>query len=363
MSIIPTNMEHGIVCNITDSVENYFGWPSVAKLEDGTIVAGASGLRRGHGCPWGKSVLCYSTDGGKTYGAPQIAHNDLSDNRDLGVIAMGGQTFAITWFSDDTRQFTSLFDWMSPENKAEALAYIETWDKDTLETLLGSWAKITEDGGKTWTRAIRVPVSAPHGFTVLSDGTLGYLGKGFDEKSYCTSGKVRYAVSQDGGFTWQIRCDLPISDEDNDLYHEPHVIELDDGTLMGVIRYHIPKAKGSNLDTCLSFSRDGGYTWTEPVRMNVAGSPPHLLKHSSGAIVMVYGYRHPGAYGQRAVVSRDNGQTWSDEIILRDDGPSGDLGYPASIELDDGSIYTVYYQELPGQNYCSLLWTKWELPV
>ena len=95
--------------------------------------------------------------------------------------------------------------------------------------------------------------------------------------------------------------------------------------------------------------------------MNVAGSPPHLLRHSSGAIVLTYGYRHPG-YGQRAVVSRDEGATWSEEIIIRDDGPSGDLGYPCSIELSDGSVFTVYYQQLPGQKQCSLLWSKWKLP-
>ena len=90
-------------------------------------------------------------------------------------------------------------------------------------------------------------------------------------------------------------------------------------------------------------------------------APPHLLRHSSGAIVLVGGRRLPG-YGQRAVVSYDEGQTWSDQIIIRDDGPHGDLGYPCSIELDDGSIYTVYYQYLAGQKKASLLWSRWELP-
>jgi hypothetical protein len=33
-----------------------------------------------------------------------------------------------------------------------------------------------------------------------------------------------------------------------------------------------------------------------------------------------------------------------DELLLRDDAPNGDLGYPASIELEPGVVLTVYYQ-------------------
>ena len=66
-------------------------------------------------------------------------------------------------------------------------------------------------------------------------------------------------------------------------------------------------------------------------------------------------------YGQRARISRDDGATWSDEIILRDDGPDGDLGYPCSVELPGGDILTVYYQKRPGESLCSILWTQWRI--
>ena len=58
----------------------------------------------------------------------------------------------------------------------------------------------------------------------------------------------------------------------------------------------------------------------------------------------------------------DRGDTWSDEIMLRSDGVSTDLGYPASVECRDGSVITVYYQALPGDRKCSVLYTKWRLP-
>lgn len=355
---IYANAVHGVVCHIEEGTERYFGWPSVVKLGDGTIVAGASGLRGAHVCPWGKSVVFYSKDQGETFGEPQIVHNDMIDNRDLGMAAMGGQKFAITWFSTDSRcylgNYISPETMPSPELYAAAEAYMATWDDDTAAALVGSWGKITKDGGKTWTRPIRMPVSNAHGFILMKDGLLGYLGKRFREDwSRYHDGDVEFWVSSDEGYTWAYRGTVPGPDEFVMEHGEPHVIELADGGLMGVIRW--------TGDIRCTFSHDGGRTWTVPERMHVNGVPPHLLRHSSGAIIMTYGYRHPG-YGQRAVVSYDEGQTWSEDIIIREDGPNGDLGYPCSIELDDGSIYTVYYQYLDGHNHASLLWSRWELP-
>ena len=42
----------------------YFGLPTVARLQDGTLALAASGFRHGHMRPWGKSVLFESADEG-----------------------------------------------------------------------------------------------------------------------------------------------------------------------------------------------------------------------------------------------------------------------------------------------------------
>jgi len=40
---------------------------------------------------------------------------------------------------------------------------------------------------------------------------------------------------------------------------------------------------------------------------------------------------------------------------------NGDLGYPASVQLDDGSIFTIFYQiDQPGEK-TSLMGTRWRL--
>ena len=74
------------------------------------------------------------------------------------------------------------------------------------------------------------------------------------------------------------------------------------------------------------------------------GFPPHLLTLSDGRLLCTYGYRR-APFGERACIS-DDGVTWDRrrEIVLRDDADSGDLGYPATIEVDSGELITVYYQ-------------------
>ena len=54
----------------------------------------------------------------------------------------------------------------------------------------------------------------------------------------------------------------------------------------------------------------------------------------------------------------DFGETWRDDYVLDERAHDGDLGYPASVELDDGSIVTVYYQKYPDDAKCSILCTK-----
>jgi hypothetical protein len=93
-----------------------------------------------------------------------------------------------------------------------------------------------------------------------------------------------------------------------------------------------------------TFSDDRGRTWADPIETPLWGFPPHLLLLSDGRVLVTYGYRRE-PFGQRACISED-GLNWdrSQEIIIRDDAPNKDLGYPASIELEPGKVLTVYYQ-------------------
>lgn len=345
--------KHGVVCMRPGSEYGYFGWPSAAILGDGRVVVGCSGLRRHHVDPFGKTVLCAGTpkDG---FGECIVGHDSPLDDRDAGVVALGGNSLLVTWFTLDTRIFRDDLMKYSPAEFEVMDAAMRAFPEDA-KKYVGSWTMRSDDGGATFTSPARCPVSSPHGPVVMRDGRLIYLGKLFPEGMDRPFGIVSCAESRDG-LHWDVLGEVPLPENvTNGQFHEPHVIELNDGALLCLIRYHYPNG---GLGIYKSVSRDGGRTWSTPEDMGIHGSPPHLLRHSSGAIVLTYGWRH-APYGQRARISRDDGATWSDEIILRDDGPDGDLGYPCSVELPGGDIFTVYYQKRPGESLCSILWTQW----
>lgn len=178
-------------------------------------------------------------------------------------------------------------------------------------------------------------------------------------------------TSKDGGYTWTYTGTVPPGEDITvDNMHEPHVVELPGGRLLGAIRVHERKAQ-PDFTVYTTYSDDRGKTWSVPVCIGVDGSPPHLLVHSSGAVICSYGRRRgdggkkdrrPEDRSERACVSYDGGETWTEDYCLNDEIDTQlDMGYPASVELSDGSIMTVYYQCWPGDWYTSVLYTKWRL--
>jgi len=119
--------------------------------------------------------------------------------------------------------------------------------------------------------------------------------------------------------------------------------------------------RGSSCIASSAITRDGGRTWTVTHSTGIWGYPPHLLPLRDGPLVVVYG-RRKAPFSERACVSTDGGTTWdtANELTLCD-AVNTDLGYPASVQLDDGTILTVYYQD-PGPDQDTCLWaTRWRL--
>lgn len=343
----------------------YQAWPTVVKAPDGTIYAAASGSRLGHLCPFGKNFLYISRDDGESWEGPIIANDTWLDDRDAGLCAWGESNLLLSWFNlrperFDSREGKHLAGITAPISLA-AREYWRNLPPEAIEP--GSYLKLSQDGGKTWGDKIRVPVTSPHGPLCKKDGSLLYLGKIYmpqDPENY-PNGQICAIQSQDGGKTWEkLGLVEEAEDTDRSICHEPHAIELADGTILGAIRVSPGKFIGDST-VHLTRSTDGGKTWTRPEPTGWVGTPPHLLLHSSGAIVMTYSCR-VAPNSQRARISCDNGITWSEELVISPESPDWDHGYPSSVELSDGSILTVYYQKCPGDEFNSILSTRWQLP-
>ncbi|MBR5868877.1 MAG: exo-alpha-sialidase, partial [Clostridia bacterium] len=204
-----------------------------------------------------------------------------------------------------------------------------------------------------------IPISAPHGPTMCRDGSLIYLGVrmyGEDREIPKDGGGVAFCRSVDGGYHWEVCSEIrePAWLPDGAWLDEPHVLELPDGRLMAAFRVEGP------FTLAAAFSRDGGYTWGEVEDLGVCGSPPHLMLHSSGALICTYA-RRDEVCAQCAIVSHDLGTSWETGYMIDDRSSTWDLGYPSTVELDDGSLMTVYYQKYGEDPNCSILYTRWRL--
>ena len=341
----------------------YIGWPTVCRLANGDVMAVFSGDRDEHVCPFGKVQMVRSSDEGKTWTDPVTIANGPIDDRDAGIVQLPDGEIFVTYFTSVAYRAPGILA-RHPDYKR----FDDALSDDVRRASLGNWAVRSRDNGKTWTKPEKLSMrgQTPHGPILLRDGSLLQFGRYFAGRTVISAER-----STDGGRTWEMLCsDVPDVNGENakgQMFHEPHVVELADGTLVGMVRYH-------GADNCMreTVSKDGGRTWTPMAKSPLVGLPPHLIRLADGKIVCVYGRRLKShGFGEFAAISDDGGATWdyANEISL---APShcGDLGYPASCVLASGDILTVFYQQPePGQKPC-LMAARWrvkrfhdELPV
>ena len=336
--------EPKVIMQNPQSKHNYFGWPTAARLQNGKIAVVASGYRVRHVCPFGKTVIAYSDDEGKSYTRPAVVIDTVLDDRDGGILAFGKSGVMVTSFNN-----TVAFQRDRADSTAYDLAYLDMVSPDEEARDLGANFVISNDFGVTFGEIHKSPITSPHGPIELSDGSILWVGRTFSPDNSHRIGIDRieaHVVAPDGSMTHIGTIDN-VYDPDLGfvpLSCEPHAVELSDGSILAHIRVHNKKNQREFLTVYQSISRDKGRTWTKPERIldKIGGAPAHLFKHSSGVLISTYGYRYE-PFGIKAMFSYDSGKTWDTDNDIYINGISLDLGYPSTVELSDGSLLTVFY--------------------
>ncbi len=343
---------------ISRNPSHYPAWATMARRANGELVAVYSGGREAHVCPFGRVELIRSKDNGQTWSWPRIIMDSPIDDRDAGILETPKGSLLATTFTSLAYEkvLAGARDW--DREKAERWNAVERASTAAeRESLLGAWMLRSTDGGLTWSAPYRIPVNSPHGPIALSGGRLLYAGRQFGGSGTV----IGVWHSLDDGQTWRLLAPIPARPGD-DLanYHELHAVEAADCRIVAHIRNH---NSPNERETLQSESLDGGKTWSVPRAIGVWGLPSHLLRLSGGRLLMSYGYRR-APRGNHARISEDHGRTWSEPVVLSDDG-TGDIGYPSTVELPNGEMLTLWYEAMPAgsaaQAFSVLRLARWKL--
>jgi len=281
-------------------------------------------------------MVAESGDDGHTWSVPRVAVDALIDDRDPKLMQMRDGTIVMNFFRTNWTGY--------PQSPA---------------TLVGTYVARSNDGGNSWGDPVKVGTkmdgpssvvvgayyagyAATHGPAVeLANGELlvplyGKLPTG----GYGLATVVR---STDGGLSWPKENESVIGVGAGLDYQEPNLSVLRDGTVMSIIRTSINKAY-------LSYSKDGGHSWTTPSRTDLPASSHHQLMLRNGDMLLTYGDLSNQFGAGRPTVGRivehpgDGIDAKKDHLIYDaaiHGWPTYDQANPSSVELLPGKYFTV----------------------
>jgi hypothetical protein len=323
--------------------EGEAGKPSIVVMPSGEIVVSyIRGYNLAKNPPENERMeVIRSADGGETWSEAVRATNSPYNDREGYLILLPDGTLLLCYM--------------------RVMAHL-----DPAHPWQGPFICRSEDGGRTWSEAWQVDISAfcpagpfgagDRGHVVLPDGTLLLFVGAYE----IPRRPMNYVmVSHDGGRTF------PEYHLVSDMAGDSSFARLPSGKIIGFLRMNgadFPKRgahpellrKGEAVHFMgLSESEDNGKTWSSPRKATEYNEiPGHILALRGGRVLITYGVRHL-PLGIQAQTSSDEGATWSDRLLLAWNGSvmrlsTGQrrhtIGHPYSAELPDGRIMTAYYR-------------------
>ena len=302
-----------------------------------------------------RNVLTVSADEGRSWCAPSVVPDYAwSGVECAGLTALRSgrvllNQWRFEWLALPHAESSGRADLVMPQTLVHHLASSPELDSFVPGGLLDAarafpWARgggetvvhLSDDGGRTFRRTSRIdtgPFSGGYGMR----GGLELPGGDIllplsDVAHYRAVFTVR---SRDGGETW--RNPALVASGQGHEFEEPAGLLLPSGRILLMLRDNISRVMHSVT------SDDGGESWSKPRPTGIRTYPADLVALPAGEIVCVSGQRSP-PLGIVMHVSRDRGESWaSASILLVDELPSKDLGYPTIARRSNGDLLVVFY--------------------
>ncbi len=306
------------------AVKNACAWPKLTLLPDGTIIA-ALYDQPSHGLLPGDVSCWASTDGGATWEQRANVTNHEGDrawfNHALGVAGNGDLIVA-----------TSGWDYIDGAKTDRPLVPV---------------VRRSSDEGRTWVESGRFPESpesaealVPFGTIVRgTDGVLRVAAFSYARNQPPPREDTGYVVaSTDDGKSWSIAATIGRPE-----VNETDILQTPSGRWLAAAR-NLGTHNGRGAHSIDLYASSDARTWNRHAQLTLPDQHPgDLLALADGRILLTFGDRRGPDFGVNAMVSADDGDSWSAPFRIAGGFASRDSGYPSSVQLDDGTIVTAYY--------------------
>jgi sialidase-1 len=328
----------------------YSAFPSIVRRPDGELIVAfrrAPERRRlgekacSHADPNSQLVLVRSRDGGKTWSQePELIFaNPFGGSQDPCMVQLRNGTIVCTTYS-----------WaLLPANYTATLS--NTLCHGSF-AFLGGYVLRSRDGGHSWQWPFRPPhVSADATLDIFDQPVPAYnrgaMCEGRDGRLYwvvaANAGtaprrtETHLLISPDKGETWQYAC--PVATDPTVSFNEVSLCETPKGDLVAFLR-----TADFDDHTIVARSTDHGKSFQPWQDAGFQGHPHYALRLPDKRVLLVYGYRHaPFGIRARVLDAECTNFASAGEIVLRDDGGNGDLGYPWAAMLSRNRALVIYY--------------------
>ena len=327
----------------------YSAFPSIVHRPDGELLVAfrraperrAFGEKSSsHTDPNSFLVLVRSRDKAKTWSRPELIHaHPLGGSQDPCMVQLRNGTIICSSYA------WALLDDKVAEAKKNVMRHGPF-------VFLGGYLVRSKDGGRNWEEPI-IPPATRGELTLDAFGqpvpayNRGAMCEGKDGRLYWVvaantvatprKSETHLLISSDQGRNWTYGC--PVAQDPKVTFNETSLYETPKGTLVAFMRT-------ANFDdhTTIARSTDRGQSFQPWEDAGFRGHPHYALRFPDQRVLLVYGYRHkPFGIRARVLDAECTNASTAPEIVLRDDGGNGDLGYPWATLLSKNRALVVYY--------------------
>jgi len=281
----------------------------------------------------GTLAVSTSTDGGISWSDPVEVQPRWDDNRNPAFGSNAAGDLIVAFWKARLHNYA--------ENPQGRGLHYQAGTKERWDAIPALYICTSTDGGLTWHEAMEpyksrlLSLASPYGRIISApDGTLLMPIYGVPRDPIEGVRDISVLLrSRDGGVTWGDETLVAAG------YNETAFAFSRAGQLLAA-------ARSESGHVAVLHSDDLGRTWTEPTQITRDGEhPADLTVLQSGRVLLTFG-RRIRPMGCGLLLSADGGHTWDREreVLLAGDGvENGDLGYPSTVQLDDGRLVTVLY--------------------